>query len=310
MRYFLNGAIGSAISFLSLFSLPSYAVDLGDFNVVVFEDFDTNSDVEGSTFVGGNLVGSSATFGSELSPGEDGLVVGGNISGGPKNVNNGTNVIVGGEVNATINLNGGGNLIQDPTISGDQLEAEFLELSQFLSTLTPTGTVQLPSGQPGPAIFNSGGGDLVVFEIDADDISGNLIQQIELIVQGSETVLINVSGETVDDILGNFVGDIIQDAVQQNVVWNFYQATILTLDRPFYGSILAPLADLQTNHIIEGTVIANNFTTRSEVHSPIFKGDLPSSEIPWETDCGAIGIVLALSGFGYRRFAKNKAEKA
>lgn len=74
----------------------------------------SSNQVGGRVQIGGSLLGNSASFGSELSgqAGTTGLSVNGNIEGGPKNINNGVNVEVGGDVLTNLNLNGGGQLIQ------------------------------------------------------------------------------------------------------------------------------------------------------------------------------------------------------
>lgn len=85
-----------------------------NFNLIVLKDLQSSSDVEGRTFVGGNLSGGSSNYFTK--PGAQtgtGLVVGGNVTGGPKQVNNGGDLKVGGNLDSGANMNGGGDVFAD-----------------------------------------------------------------------------------------------------------------------------------------------------------------------------------------------------
>lgn len=99
---------------LSVFPGRTQAASLHNYNLVVFEDLTSNSEVEGNTLVGGNLLGSSSNYcikcysGGGFVPFDGvGLKVSGNIEGNPKNVNNGSDLEYGGSLNAIVNMNGG-----------------------------------------------------------------------------------------------------------------------------------------------------------------------------------------------------------
>ena len=82
---------------------------LREWNLVVLGNLDSSSEVEGRTFVGGNLTGNSSNYGirATTSPnGQPGLTVVGNVNGGHKNLNNGSGAVVGGNVTSGFNLNG------------------------------------------------------------------------------------------------------------------------------------------------------------------------------------------------------------
>ncbi|MGC1245890.1 MAG: collagen-binding domain-containing protein [Spirulinaceae cyanobacterium] len=144
------------------FPTTASAFTLGDYNLVVFEDLTSNSEVEGSTFVGGNLLGNSSNYCIKCSPGGSfnpfdgvGLKVVGNISGNPKQVNNGADLEYGGNLNAIVNMNGGGSKTQNSDLAN-----EFNDLKNFLTGtstklagLTANSSVVIPGTQPGDDVL-------------------------------------------------------------------------------------------------------------------------------------------------------------
>ncbi len=254
----------AAVSIVSSLSTSASAFSLGDYNLVVFEDVTSNSDVEGSAFIGGDLLGSSSNYcikcdaGGSFFPFDGvGLKVVGDIEGNPKNVNNGTDLEYGGNLNAIVNMNGGGSIIQNSNLAN-----EFTQLKNFLSNestlysnLASNSSINVPGQQPGPVIFNSSGDSVAVFDIDAADLFSNKTQQIELNLNGSSTAIINVRGTSANWNQGNIVGDLVSDdEVKEKVLWNFYEAETLNFNLALYGSLLAPLASLTNQTILEGTV--------------------------------------------------------
>ena len=92
------------------------AFGLSDYNLIVFEDLDSTSEVEGNAFVGGNLNGSSSNYcikcysGGNFTPFDGvGLKVAGDINGNAKQVNNGADLEYGGSLKTQVNTNGGGS---------------------------------------------------------------------------------------------------------------------------------------------------------------------------------------------------------
>ena len=82
---------------------------LREWNLVVLGNLESSSEVEGRTFVGGNLGGNSSNYGirTTTSPnGQPGLTVVGNVTGSHKNLNNGSGAVIGGNVSSGFNLNG------------------------------------------------------------------------------------------------------------------------------------------------------------------------------------------------------------
>jgi len=120
---------------------------LTDYNVIVFGDMDSNVDIRGRSLVGGDLFGASATFGTQIPQGQniDALSVVGDITGDPKNINNGGNVRHGGTISTHVNLNGGGQLINDPDLTVTSERSGLMGLSSDLAGLTPNSTAEIPN---------------------------------------------------------------------------------------------------------------------------------------------------------------------
>lgn len=258
------------------------AATLSQYNLIVFEDLDISSNVFGNTIVGGNLRGNGdfAVRRAALDQGPDTLIVGGHMNGN-FNVNAG-NVRYGGNQRGNLNLNGnygsGRDKIFDSSIDISHLVTELTADSMLFSSLEANSTVQAPSpgGQHGPVIFNASGDDLAVFNINGNDIFGNnRVQQIEFNLNGSETAIINVRGTDINFRHGNIVGNLLSEGVKDKVIWNFFEATDIRIERQLYGSLLAPHAHVQNRAFIEGTVAVRSLNQDAQIHTPSFSGQIP-----------------------------------
>jgi choice-of-anchor A domain-containing protein len=93
-----------------------------EYNLVVLGDLKSSSEVEGRTFVGGNLSGNSSNYyiKGNKAPASTapGLTVVGSVSGGTKQLNNGSGALIGGSMSSGLNLNGGAQTV---TIGGSAL---------------------------------------------------------------------------------------------------------------------------------------------------------------------------------------------
>ena len=90
-----------------------------EYNLVVLGNLKSSSEVEGRTFVGGNLTGNSSNYfikGSKAPVSTaPGLTVVGSVSGGTKQLNNSSGALIGGSMSSGLNLNGGNQTV---TIGG------------------------------------------------------------------------------------------------------------------------------------------------------------------------------------------------
>lgn len=289
-------------SFAGLIVSAASADSFSSFNLYVGGNLDSTTEVEGRTFVRGNLTGPSSNYATMLTPssnyqGVDTLLVGGNINVTNINVNAG-NVRLGGSQTGNVNLNGvGGTLIHDSSVAltGTGFLTQMSNVSSLLAGLTPNSNVSIPIGQPGPVTFNaspSGPDNVAVFSIPAGLLSNVLVQQYNLNANGASSIIINVVGSTVNYNQGNFVGAWTTNAVRATTMWNFIDATNIAFDRQFNGAVLAPLANLSNSGPIEGsTWIGGNFTQRGEVHLPNYGGYVPE---PASLTLLAIGALTML----------------
>jgi len=100
-----------------------HASPLEDYNLIVFEDMTTTSNVQGRAFIGGNLdAGQFATQIPTPLTFTDSLLVGGDLVGGIITVDKG-NARIGGNINntATLTLQGNGPTSRDAFITGSNL---------------------------------------------------------------------------------------------------------------------------------------------------------------------------------------------
>jgi choice-of-anchor A domain-containing protein len=298
---------GIVVAGLALFAGQSRASLLPNYNLVVFGNLSDSSDVEGTAIVGGDFTGSAANFGTQLSQpttaGTDVLTIAGNLdNGATANIEAGGNLRIGGSVNGNVNLNGsGGSIVHAlPVINLASLQSSMIGLSSSLAGMTPNSTVTLPGAQPSNITFNADFvNGIAVFDVNASDIFENSKAQQILLNIGSaapsnSTIIINVAGSNINFNNGNFGSEFNDPAWTSRVLWNFAQATTLTIangltvDRELFGSVLAPSADttLDTTSPIDGTVVVGNANLQGEIHLPQFTGNVP------EPTC------LSLIGFG------------
>jgi len=264
----------------SQFSAAGPIETLNEYNLVVLNNLYTTSEVEGKTLVGGDLSGTS-NYGIRITQNaivpETTLIVGGNITAGTNINANGQSVIVGG-VNYG-NVNSKTLLTGAATLDFDLVKSEFTNFSGYLSELAVNSTLSSPTTQPAAATFNVGtevNNGVAVFNIDQADFFGNTkIQQYDINTTAASAVVINVAGTTINGVNAlNPVGNFNNSSFYSNVIWNFYEATSITLNTLFQGSLIAPLADLTSSTPIRGSVVVNNYYQNGEIHLPAFNGTL------------------------------------
>ncbi|MGE4321704.1 MAG: choice-of-anchor A family protein [Sphingobium sp.] len=272
---------------------------LKEWNLIVLGDLKSSSEVEGRTFVGGNLSGTSSNYQIRTpapSPtGQPGLTVVGDVTGHIKNLSNGSGAIVGGNVTSGFNLNGpaqtvkvGGtisntnvnqNTVQhglgksDPdftnslTTQGTVLAGSMKDLSNTLGGLTTNSQVQYSNNR---ATFNASpdAKGVAVFSMSAADL--DRIGEIDFKLNGADTAVVNVSGNAIrlnDNFLGGTAG------LGEHVIWNFGDAQTLDLSTSWGGSVLAPWASATTGNYIQGSAVFGNLTQNGEMHLGTYKGN-------------------------------------
>ncbi len=267
---------------------------LNDYNLITLGDFSSNSDIEGRTFVGGDIIGTSShNYGTQLSSPYNGptLQVAGSINGGGSS---GPLSIVGGLVvgmGNTVKWNGqqkvnGRKVNNAAWISQtnldsvkDDFENQLIANSQGFRDMASNSTVTIPSGQPSAYKFNVdqslGVNDYAVFDITQWGLFSNTtVQQIEMLANNINSIagiVINVGGVNANWAnSGNMVGSVFTSLIgREKILWNFYEAQTIQLHaHSFMGSLLAPYATVTSANPIEGSLGVFSLLTTSEVHLP------------------------------------------
>jgi hypothetical protein len=86
-------------------------------------------------------------------------------------------------------------------------------------------------------------------------------------------VVVNVAGSNIT--LPGSINFASANGLGASVIWNFYEATSINLSsKVWYGSILAPTADLKFGNGIEGSIVARNIVQNGEARLGGFSGAL------------------------------------
>jgi choice-of-anchor A domain-containing protein len=233
--------------------------------------------------------GSSAIYGNSFNTSYNGngsVYIQGHTSGGNVNVTK-LNSVPAGSVQAT------NSAAATSTDMGKVLTA----VSEQMKTYKSTGSsVVINSGK---ATFNAqvNSQGVAVFDLTSIEntlFNQNLVHEFSFNFNGATSVYMN-SGITSAVINDNFLGGSARDAGKK-VIWNFYDATDLTINAEFGGSILAVKSNLINNANIEGGVYVNNLDSRAEIHINNFAGAVPEPETYAMLMAG-----LGLLGFMARR---------
>ena len=301
-----QGLLAAAIVMLSSQAARATPI-LNSFNLVVGGNLVSNSEVEGRTLVGGNLSGTASNYGIALTPssafsGIDSLIVGGDITAANVNVAAG-DVRVGGVATGNVNRNGvGSDLFQhDSTVSGvlSSVLGQLQSWSSYFGSLTPNSTVNNPAGPSGLTFNATAGPDRrAVFHIDGTVFSDPQSQQFDLVAgPGIDLMIVNVYGTSVNFNEGNFVGGFTSPAIRPLLVWNFVEAQTLELNRSWFGTIMAPGANLRTSTVIDGSVfIGGDFDQRAEVHLPLLNAAQGDAPVPEPATIGLMSVALLALG--------------
>lgn len=287
-------------------SLISGTDVLRTWNLVVLGDLTSSSEVEGRTFVGGDLNGNSSNYQIQpiaaSSTGTPGLTVVGDVNGGAKNLNNGAGAVVGGNVTSGLNLNGaaqtvlvGGsiantNVNQNTVTSGlsasdpafsqsltqqkSLIETSMTGLSHTMSTQSANSDLVI-SGNRGTFSAQPDANGVAVFNISAADL--DKIGEIQFNLNGADTAIVNVSGASIA-LNDNFLGG--TQNLGEHVIWNFYEAKDLSLTTAWGGSVLAPEAAATTANYIQGSAVFGSLVQNGEMHIGTYTGSYTAPSDP------------------------------
>lgn len=320
MRYswIFSAALALAVGSTPLVSHAALSAEqaLQQFNLVVLGDAQSSSHVDGRSFIAGNLSGGdyaqhiaqipASSFAGLIVLGHAigtnvnglGIYVGGNlgqanINSGPARVaGNASNTNFNGSVAAAVGGNSSGVNFNSGHLSGvaastalasasavahsENFASLFNQTSATLSTLANTSSVLVGSNL---VTFNAVAvNGVAVFDLTAIDTAVFSKSEFTFNLNGASTVIFNSDNTTIN-IGANFLGGSAQ-AYGQNFIWNFYNATQVTLGSQFGGSILATHAALTNYNNIEGSVVVGSLKQYGEIHLQPFVGHIPVTPVP------------------------------
>ncbi len=320
------GAVQAASSPLS------GAEAMQQFNLVVLGSANSNSHVDGRTWIGGSLAGGDYVQHAGSTPASSyagltvigaasnvkvnglGAYIGGSLSN--STVNSGSTYVAGSVSNSNLNgsayvggstsgsnFNGGraataSSLMQDGrnAASSTDFGSTLSAVSNKLKAAGANSTVSISGNRANfNAVANSAG--VAVFNLDnAASTALFSVGEFSFSANGARTIIIN-SSVTSATIGANFLGGQAQ-SLGGAIVWNFYNATSLTINNQFGGSILATRASLTNNQNIEGGVFVNSLTQNAEIHQQAFTANIaavpePSTYASMMVGLGLIGAMAA-----------------
>jgi choice-of-anchor A domain-containing protein len=276
-----------------------------DYNVFTLGNVTQSyTDIQGKVAAGGTINFSGSIGGSLPANSGNVVVAGGDLILSNGQVNNG-NAIYGGT--ATIASNEGfpnGKATKGSYIDFNAATSSLQSLSSNLSSLTANGSTSIKYGG---ITLTGTDPQLEVFNLDGTQLSS--ANNFTINSQAGATVVVNISGTNVS--LQNF-GFSINGTNEQDILFNFYQATTLTASGiAIEGSILAPLANFSFNNgHVDGNVVVNSLTGNGESHNSLFQGNLPTfqtqpKKVPEPRNLIGLGLMAGI--FGLSRNRKNKS---
>lgn len=315
---------------------------LQQFNTVVLGSATSSSHTDGRTYVGGALSGGDYVQHINDTPGSSyagltvagsaanvkvnglGAVIGGSLSN--STVNSGNSVVYGGVSNSNLNgaayveggssgnFNGGKLATPSEAMLANVLASTSTDfgsvlggLSGSLKSLASTGSSVAFDGNL--AIFNAvaNASGVAVFDLTAIDTVLFSKGEFRFNLNGASSVILNTDVKSAN-ISANFLGGSAQQ-YGSKLLWNFYNATDITINNQWGGSLLASSAYLTNNQNIEGGVFVNGLNQRGEIHLQSFTGKLagdaaagaPAANVPEPGSMALFAAGLGIMGWLARR---------
>jgi len=253
----------------------------------------SGSDIEGRAAVGGNVTFAAYSVGTAISAGwtplGGALVVGGNLSAVGGDVARGS-IYVGGSYSgpSTYTLNSSAGSVTQANM-GSGVPVNF---SLAMSGLAAKSLSYGAEAETGSSILAwstmtlwGSARNVNVFNMTASELAA--ASGLVAVVPAGSRVLVNVSGTS-----ANFSSKGLYGFVAENTLFNFYQATDLTMVAiGIEGSILAPKANVNfSSGQMNGQLVAKSFTGGGELHNYGFNNQVVVSA----PEVGETGWLMAM----------------
>jgi choice-of-anchor A domain-containing protein len=313
----LIAALGLCLSLSTsyVYATIDTSAHIGTFNLVIKNDLNLNTHVDGKAIVGGNLnprkSNNRAEFGTKITdPSVDSITVLGAIDGKVV-AQNGTNIKYGTlSDTANLTLNGGGTAtkLKSGEVDFDAIWDQVVSDSAALKNLDSTGEFDTRDNNQ-LKFKNNNDLDLNVFNIGTANLTSNGTFAFDF--SPTAPVIINVGGTGTINLTSKASGNFANPAGATQVLWNFYEASKINFNNDtWWGSVLAPHANLKVagGNNLEGGIAALSLKTDKEVHNPLFVGITPDpvtnpvTQVP--APSGLLIAALALIYMSRKRWLK------
>jgi choice-of-anchor A domain-containing protein len=307
--------VASAYNLVALGTVDSHG------NTVIAGNIATNADITGRVAAAG-MVTKGTTIGSNLYNDPwgslasfDVVSTGGLNPGEQFNINSHGNVYAPGS-NGNFNFNGGGHRVTTGSsgIDFNALRTTLDSESLSLAALTANGEVlgtNHSSVNPSFFVLKGTSSTLNIFNITAAQF-GDTNHPLDIIAPDGSTIIINVDGKTVTLGTGIYYNDRQNSgdsSTNSNILFNFSNASTVTINGQLTASALAPFAILSGNSQMAGTFIAAAIGQTGEVHNQEFTGTLPNTPVAATPEPASLALmgtgITALAGILRRRRKNN-----
>lgn len=250
-------------------------------NLVTSGNASLGSDVEGNAVIGGNESGSTQFFNnSSRYPANPSVSIYGAVNGTVQ-VDNLPGTVYYGSIggSGSILLNGAGsskvqgsfpNPLNAYTNPLNAMSTQLSGMAQQLGNSIVAGsnslTFNATAGTNGVAYF-----DIAAATLESDMVNANMTFDLS---GGVTTIVVNVTGNFADPGSEHFQNDEGDGLAQPDVLFNFANATTLSLSS-WETSVLAPDAATTTSNAFEGFLYTASLSAGGELHNVPFAGTLP-----------------------------------
>ena len=152
--------------------------------------------------------------------------------------------------------------------------------NQLSNLLNISGNnISIPTSGSAPLTFYVNivdANDIAAFYIDGNTaLNSPFTQNIEVVIDSSvssavQLVVINLSETNITYGEGNMNGGWLTSTIgRSKTIWNFKQATAISLTKRWMGALLAPDASITTDSQIDGVVAVDSFTSTDKINDPL-----------------------------------------